>query len=344
MRTPTLTPFLALLLLPGFMMPLRSAYAAYPVERDALVSRIAFGSCNRSTSPQTHWPVIANANPDLWIWMGDVVYGRDYDADHLQERFAAQYSDPAYTAFRNAHVIVGTWDDHDYGINNAHADHPYKADAQRWMLDFLDEPEASPRRKQDGIYTHYRFGPQGKDLRVILLDTRYLSTEPGPAGDLLGERQWSWLQEVFEEEPSALTIIVSSIQFLPIDQRYEKWVNYPVSRTRMLDLIREHGVPGVIFISGDRHLDEFSLLNDQTTNYPLYEVTSSGMTHFYDPKSEMNRYRVGQRHGGLSFGLIEVDWNRKPVQILLNIVNMDGVAVRSVPVSLDNLQVHKELE
>ena len=35
---------------------------------------IAFSSCNRDEVPQPLWPVIAEENPDLWIWAGDNIY------------------------------------------------------------------------------------------------------------------------------------------------------------------------------------------------------------------------------------------------------------------------------
>ncbi|MCR9083112.1 MAG: alkaline phosphatase family protein, partial [Cyclobacteriaceae bacterium] len=39
------------------------------------ITRIAFGSCNRQNRPQPLWQPIVSDNPDLWIWMGDNIYG-----------------------------------------------------------------------------------------------------------------------------------------------------------------------------------------------------------------------------------------------------------------------------
>jgi hypothetical protein len=41
--------------------------------------------------------------------------------------------------------VLGTWDDHDYGLNDAGKELSGKVIAQRLMLDFLDEPEDSKR-------------------------------------------------------------------------------------------------------------------------------------------------------------------------------------------------------
>jgi hypothetical protein len=41
--------------------------------------------------------------------------------------------------------VIGTWDDHDYGLNDAGKEFSGKVITQRLLLDFLDEPEDSKR-------------------------------------------------------------------------------------------------------------------------------------------------------------------------------------------------------
>jgi hypothetical protein len=41
--------------------------------------------------------------------------------------------------------VIGTWDDHDYGLNDAGKDFGRKFFTQKLMLDFLDEAEDSSR-------------------------------------------------------------------------------------------------------------------------------------------------------------------------------------------------------
>ena len=81
-------------------------------------------------------------------------------------RYAKAKANPGYSRLlRNARV-VGTWDDHDYGLNDAGKEFDRKAINQRLMLDFLDEPLDSPRRKQAGVYASYTFGPSNKRVKV----------------------------------------------------------------------------------------------------------------------------------------------------------------------------------
>ncbi|WP_298344256.1 hypothetical protein [uncultured Algibacter sp.] len=42
---------------------------------------INFGSCNKQNEPQLLWDDIINNDPDLWIWLGDNIYG---DTDNMQ--------------------------------------------------------------------------------------------------------------------------------------------------------------------------------------------------------------------------------------------------------------------
>lgn len=41
--------------------------------------------------------------------------------------------------------VIGTWDDHDYGLNDAGKEFSRKVTNQRLLLDFLGEPQDSPR-------------------------------------------------------------------------------------------------------------------------------------------------------------------------------------------------------
>ena len=49
-------------------------------ERSAL-TRIAFGSCANQDKPQPIWETIARAEPDLFLFIGDNVYGDATSAD-----------------------------------------------------------------------------------------------------------------------------------------------------------------------------------------------------------------------------------------------------------------------
>ncbi len=288
---------------------------------DRIVNRLAFGSCATTEKPQPFWDHVNAYAPDLWIWLGDTVYADSprpkaetaeerarIVLDRLPELYAQQHAVPGYAALRETAFITGTWDDHDYGDNDGGAEWIGREEAQRHFWDFYDEPTDSPQRALSGIYRTLRFGPPGRTVQVILLDTRSFrspltrltevnendwvegragryATTDNPAATLLGGPQWQWLEQVLRE-PADLRILISSIQVVADDHHWEKWGNLPHERRRLFRLLRDSGADGVIILSGDRHLGELSLLDPTrephpdlaAPDYPLIDFTASALT------------------------------------------------------------------
>ena len=67
----------------------------------------------------------------------------------------------------------------------------------------------------------------------------------------------------------------------------------------------------MVLLSGDRHIGEISRLNLPNLPYPLYDITSSGLTHVYKAADEENQYRISDLVTSLNFGLIKIDMKRK---------------------------------
>lgn len=307
----------------------------------SLVSRIAFGSCNKHDKPQPLWQPIVSNKPDIWLWTGDIVYADTTDMKAMESKYQSQKANKDYQTLLRTTTVIGTWDDHDYGQNNAGKEYTKRTESQQLLLDFLDEPANSPRRRQNGVYTSYIYGPPGKQVKVILLDVRYHKDAPGADGDLLGEQQWSWLEKELKNSKAAINLIASGIQIIPEEHKYEKWANWPKARQRLLKLIESTKVPGVILISGDRHFAEISKI--KTNGYPLYEITSSGMTHSWDNlKEEANRYREGNLFKYLHFGQIEINWNSKPVIVKLQIRDRQNQIQLQKQIPLSELKVTGE--
>lgn len=292
------------------------------IDFDQTLTTIALGSCNREDLPQDMWEHILVQKPQLWVWLGDNIYGDSEDMSVMKAKYMRQKYAPEYVQFRKQLPILGTWDDHDYGANDAGKEFSKRAESQALMLDFLDVPQDAPVRKRAGVYQSYTFGPEGKQVKVLLLDSRYHRDAtiknpdprsrylPNETGTILGEAQWQWLEQELESSQADVHLIANGIQVIPEDHGFEKWANFPKERQRLFDLLRKHQVRRPILISGDRHIAEISKIGAPYYDFPIYELTTSGLTHSYNKVGEEpNRHRVSKLIGELNFGLIKIDWS-----------------------------------
>jgi alkaline phosphatase D len=138
---------------------------------------------------------------------------------------------------------------------------------------------------------------------------------------LLGIAQWKWLEQQLKE-PADLRIIASSTQFGITHNGYEAWANLPHERQKMLNLIKSTNAEGVLFISGDVHYAEISRLNEEGL-YPIYDVTSSGITSTWDfatPNENRINGPVMENH----FGLLTIGWQQEDPEITMSIIDVEG--------------------
>src|SRR6185436_14112375 len=199
-----------------------------------------------------------------------------------------------------------------------------KKESKERLLEFLDVPVNADVRKHEGVYQSFTYGAGKQKIKIILLDTRNFrdtlarTKEKGKRyvvneeGDMLGEEQWAWLESELKNSDARLHIIASSVQFLANEHAFEKWGNFPKARQRMLDLLVKVKPVNAFFVSGDRHMAEISKLNLPGLNYPLYDFTSSGLTHTWStPWEEKNSLRVGELVIKKNYGLINAEWTKK---------------------------------
>ncbi|MDP0491384.1 MAG: alkaline phosphatase D family protein [Verrucomicrobiota bacterium JB023] len=300
---------------------------------------ITFASCHKESRPAPAFETIAAQRPDLFIWMGDNIYGDSDDIEVLVQKYRKALARPAYQRLMQTTEIIGTWDDHDYGANDVGKEFSIKEQSQQAFLDFLQVPMDSPRRSRRGVYACHDYGEEGQSVRVILLDTRYHRDSLDSAnGTILGEEQWRWLEEKLKTSPARVNLIVSSIQCLAAEHRFEKWANFPKERQRLLDLLARPEMPPVVILSGDRHLAEISV-EDKAVGYPLYDITTSSLnSSFGGNATETNSLRLGENYGANNYGSLTIDWDRRAPVITATVHSERGRPVRATTFTLDRSQ------
>lgn len=331
------------------------------VRHDLVPQRIAFGSCANENVPQPIWEPLVAAAPDLFLFVGDNIYADTEDMEVMRVKYAKLAAQPGYQKLLETCPVLATWDDHDYGVNDGGAWYPKRLESAEIMLDFFNVPADSPRRRREGIHGAHVFGPDGRRVQVILLDTRSFKSRPlkdlrspdekkrlnlvgwyvpqtDPQTTILGEAQWEWLAEQLRQ-PAEWRLIVSSIQIIADEKGMESWGNFPHERERLYQLIGSTGAEGVVFLSGDVHFSEVS--RTDAGPYPLHDFTSSGLTNSHAGwAAAVNTHRASATaYAKPTFGLVEIDWSGPVSTLSLQARNLQGEAEFEVKIPRDQLKL-----
>ncbi|MEK9748560.1 MAG: alkaline phosphatase D family protein [Pseudomonadales bacterium] len=321
------------------------------------VTRIAFGSCAEPKESYGIFDVIVADEPDVFLFLGDNVYADDESDDPELRSLRAAYASLAQSSeFKHLKARVplyATWDDHDYGLNDAGGDWPHKWAAEALFETFWAIPSDDPSTARPGIYREVRFGEPGKSVQLILLDTRFFRTalrkpiippsngryEPtdDPNQSMLGEAQWAWLEEVLTQ-PADLRLIASSVQFLAEGHAWEAWRLLPMEQRRLMTLLSQ-AQGSILILSGDRHMAGI-YYDNQRSEAPLLEITASSLnlplsSILSELSNEPGPYRLGQPFYDANYGMLEIDWPAR--RVFASIKNGEGDTVRSVEFKLSPL-------
>ncbi|MEI8665238.1 alkaline phosphatase D family protein [Pseudoalteromonas sp. B28] len=329
----------------------------------AAPSKILFGSCGHQDKKIPIFNAINKEKGDLFIFLGDNIYGDTNDMDVLADKYQRLGAKPDFKTLKAQTPIIAMWDDHDYGQNDAGKEYPHKEQSRQIMLNFWGEPANSARRtRSDGIYTSYMYGENEQTIQVIMPDLRWNRDALNHVGELeyytkrklnnqgpyspsevkgasmLGEAQWQWLEQELKK-PAAIKLIASSLQLLPDFTGWESWANFPEDRNRLFALIKKHKVNGVVIISGDTHWGEISKYQ-QNLDYPLIEMTSSGLTEKWKDVSP-NKHRVGNFTHSVNYGDLSIDWQQTDPTISLKLKGIDGQVIMQSDFSLSSISPYK---
>ncbi|KAK3270424.1 hypothetical protein CYMTET_21179 [Cymbomonas tetramitiformis] len=182
------------------------------------------------------------------------------------------------------------------------------------FLQFLNGKKPDADSQRSGVYSAHVYGNGRRQVKVILLDTRYAREShsiPSAAvlggrlpiigrlmpvlgvasrwfatyvgwtdqhiGRILDEEQWAWLEDALRNSTASVNILVSSIQVLTTNPMVESWGHFPTERKRLLGLLREYKPRGLVLVSGDAHIAELIQGGLQQTR-PLEVQTSCDLS------------------------------------------------------------------
>lgn len=311
--------------------------------KDPNVYSIGFGSCLTQERSMPIFNTIKDENYDLFLMIGDNVYGDSEREDLLELREAYDKQRQNFDNLNLNFPIEAIWDDHDYGLNDAGKEYAYKEDAKELFLDFWNIPMDDVRRSRDGLYFEWIQTIDGITVQMLFLDTRFFrdallpTDERGAPGKerylphtdtsltMLGVDQWNWLEEKMNIQVDH-RIIVSSIQFLAMGHGWEAWKTLPHERQKLIDIIDQSSSDNVLILSGDRHRAGLYQLTTNS-NKNIIEMTSSSLNLSFANDEEAGPLRVGPTFVQENYG--EILLNKTSNSLIVNLKDNQGKIIQT---------------
>jgi alkaline phosphatase D len=309
---------------------------------DTVLTRFAFGSCVNENRDMKFWDVIAAQKPQAFLLIGDNVYGdtggfSDAVIPTLTQSYKKLSSRQEFDRFRRNVPMMTTWDDHDFGANDAGGSFAFKERAEKIYETYWSSSDEVKSRP--GVYESRIVGPEGKRVQFIILDTRFFRSDlarlpyrdPGPAlgwyipstdpsATILGNDQWQWLEQELGK-PADLRFLVSSIQVVTSAHGFESWYNFPKEREKLYGLLARKNINNAVLLTGDRHSGGFYKTAAPGVAKPLWEFTSTSLNFAFGKGDGGDKEPDPARTGGLwgipNFGQIDIDWAAKKVTMTL---------------------------
>ncbi|CAJ1956397.1 unnamed protein product [Cylindrotheca closterium] len=242
---------------------------------------------------QPVWDEVLEKNIDFALLPGDTVYMNYKDRSpqgeikynrvwfrHLQQRAETHFAN-----FISKTPIYSTWDDHDYGNNDADHSLAGKENSLAAWGHLWPNPYQGSS-KGTGNYYSYSWG----DVDYYVMDCRWYRNPHN--GTLFGKPQMEWLEEKLLESTAAFKIIVSASDVM------ERGLTGDLKQIGKV--VTKYSISGVVFNSGDIHRNQFKSQKVSNWPYPVVQITSSGIA------------RVKQR----PFAIITIDTNLEDPEML----------------------------
>ncbi len=301
--------------------------------------RFGVGSCTYVNEPEVDRPgtpygggyeiftSLTAQKPDFMLWTGDNTYTREVDWNSrtgVLRRYTHTRSLPEMQPLlANAHNYA-IWDDHDYGPNDSDRAYWLKPVTLEAFKLFWANPNFIFNEGCTGTFFW-------NDCQFFLLDDRtYRAPDDmpdGPAKVYFGEKQIQWLLDALTTSKATFKFIITGGQIANPSALFENYAVYGTERDRLFKALADANVPGVLFITGDRHHSILHKL-DRPGTYPLYDVTISPLTSSpakaRDEELKQATYVDGTYVSDRNFGILSVSGPLNDRVLNINVYDQKG--------------------
>lgn len=215
---------------------------------------------------QPAWDEVLRQKPAFHLLLGDNVYADTTSYLVLRRHHLQQRAVPNFARVLATMPSYATWDDHDFGPNDSHAQTPGKENSLALFRDMWANP-AFGTAETPGVFYRFRWA----DVEYFVMDNRYYRTDEHaqvPNKTQFGEAQLKWLYDGLRESKATFKIVATGYDVMSS--------RYPDEIKVIAEIIRRSKARGVLFHAGDIHRNEFKQ-QDHGAGYPITQITSSGI-------------------------------------------------------------------
>jgi alkaline phosphatase D len=292
--------------------------------------RLAVGSC-ASLEDDPVWAAIRDARPDALVLLGDTPYVDATDLRTARAKHRAFLAQPSLAALLRSVPLWSTWDDHDYGADNANGTLAGKEETRRAYCEY--RAQARYGEAGEGIQTRVRYGP----VEVFLLDARsFAGLEPLPSApesrSCLGTRQRAWIEDALRASEAPFKLIANGMVWHDKGGRsQDDWASYAAERDGLFAFLGEAPVPGCVLLGGDVHACQHAVFEDTAAGYPLHELVVSPLHgrawRGGDRRHEARRWGTVEPH---AFLLLDADTTGTDAVLVATWMRADGGVLHRV--------------
>lgn len=297
------------------------------------VTRIAFGSCSHKVG--LHNPnllsLIHERGNLAAVFLGDIAVD---DRDAMLNMHYADYLlrdvSKAWRNFSSKVPVYTSWDDHDYlnddkaGLQKGQITNEQRNELRQLWQDNWNNPPTPVIDR--GIYFKTRIG----DIELFVLDTRSCRdhSRRGELDSYIGAEQKQWLLDGLESSTATFKVITSGTMWSDfMSKAKDSWGSWDTeAREEIFSFIEENDIPGVLFISGDRHgARAFEML--RPSGHSFYEFEAATMGTDRGPKAyapDRSTQLFGYKGGLQAFGELTFDSRSESFTVTFRLIQEDG--------------------
>ena len=284
---------------------------------------------------------IAEKKPDFMIWDGDNTYLRQNEWDSKNGMIYRYTHDWSIAEKQKLFATVAHYaivDDHDLGPNDTDGAFWNKDTGIEVFNSFWPNPPTVSGLKSATTKFSYN------DADFFLLDNRYYR-DPNHLTSKdhkteLGQKQLEWLKKALTFSEAQWKFIVIGGQFLNTARAYETYSNNGFDKERLdiIDFIYKEKLKNVIFLTGDRHMTEISLLDEGEKFPKIWDITVSPFTSGPNThaENEPNRLRVANTLiMERNFAVFSIEGEKKDRHIKITFYDQKGKEIKNFIIKQD---------